>query len=29
MFPKIVVATDGSDEEDPVHIYFGGRPISS
>jgi hypothetical protein len=29
MFPKIVVATDGSDEEDPVHIKYGGRPISS
>jgi uncharacterized repeat protein (TIGR01451 family) len=29
MFPKIVVATDGSDEEDPVHIYYGGSPISS
>jgi hypothetical protein len=29
MFPKIVVATDGSDEEDPVHIYYGGSKISS
>jgi len=29
MFPKIVVATDGSDEEDPVHIIYGGSPISS
>jgi uncharacterized repeat protein (TIGR01451 family) len=29
MFPKIVVATDGSDEEDPVKIFYGGSPISS
>jgi hypothetical protein len=25
MFPKIVVATDGSDEEDPVKIYYEGK----
>jgi len=29
MFPKIVVATDGSDEEDPVKIYYEGTAYSS